>query len=349
MEFEAHSVSVKKRISDEKTQEGVNALKGAWSDYDRRRRKNLDRNRELIREVKQIEEEAINRLHDLVTETVEALRKSGIRVITAKDSVECVEYMRGVVGREDISVVPSPQTTEADIIPAFYTSNDLSIASPEYRMCEMEGIAPIHPLFPYTLGVEKGLGKEIAMGLKKTKNLVVSGLVMGKDGIVYLDEQESGAVEAAKDAMVFLLITVDRLAESDKDARSIAKLMEMASGGLIKPRKFQLRAGLHVILLDNGRLPIALSSLKEALRCIHCHSCSLYCPVFSSVGGSFGSPNAAGIGIIAAGWGQGIKTGVNRGLYYCILCKRCVEECPMGIPIPEIIRGMRRKAHISGL
>jgi len=57
----------------------------------------------------------------------------------------------------------------------------------------------------------------------------------------------------------------------------------------------------------------------------------------------------AGIGAISVSYQSGIKTGVNRGLYYCTLCKKCDLECPTDVPIVDLIRKMRKRAQVSGL
>jgi L-lactate dehydrogenase complex protein LldF len=101
----------------------------------------------------------------------------------------------------------------------------------------------------------------------------------------------------------------------------------------------------HVILLDNGRTTMLGNEFREMLRCIRCGACINHCPVYGAVGGHaygwvYSGPMGAVlipnlIGLDEAGHLPNAST----------LCGRCEEVCPMGIPLPKMLRAHRNRYH----
>jgi len=101
----------------------------------------------------------------------------------------------------------------------------------------------------------------------------------------------------------------------------------------------------HVILLDNQRSQMLGGPFHDMLKCIRCGACLNHCPVYSTVGGH------------AYGWVyQGPMGSVLTPLMTTLeqssdlpnastFCGRCEEVCPMGIPLPEMLRQLRNQEH----
>ena len=97
----------------------------------------------------------------------------------------------------------------------------------------------------------------------------------------------------------------------------------------------------HVVLLDNGRSDMLGNEFRDMLRCIRCAACANHCPVYKAVGGHaygwvYSGPMAAVlipglIGLDAAAHLPNAST----------LCGKCEEVCPMGIPLPDLMRRWR--------
>ena len=108
-------------------------------------------------------------------------------------------------------------------------------------------------------------------------------------------------------------------------------------GDLDGPRNF------HVVLLDNGRSKMLGTEFQDMLRCIRCGACLNHCPIYGAVGGHvygwvYSGPMGAVltpqlIGLEAAGDLPNAST----------FCGRCEEVCPMGIPLPKMMRIWREK------
>ena len=101
---------------------------------------------------------------------------------------------------------------------------------------------------------------------------------------------------------------------------------------------------LHLVLLDNGRSKILKDPIgRDVLKCIRCGACANVCPVYKNVGGfAYGSFISGPIGAILSP--QMLGTQAARELPYAsTLCGACADVCPVKIPIPTILRHLRRR------
>jgi L-lactate dehydrogenase complex protein LldF len=101
---------------------------------------------------------------------------------------------------------------------------------------------------------------------------------------------------------------------------------------------------LHLILLDNGRSNVLKDPVgREVFKCIRCGACANVCPVYKNVGGfAYGWFISGPIGAIFAP--QMLGTPTARELPYAsTLCGACADVCPVKIPIPAILRHLRRR------
>jgi len=100
----------------------------------------------------------------------------------------------------------------------------------------------------------------------------------------------------------------------------------------------------HLILLDNGRSKILKDPVgRDVLKCIRCGACANVCPVYKNVGGfAYGSFISGPIGAILTP--QILGTQAARELPFAsTLCGACADVCPVKIPIPTILRHLRRR------
>ncbi len=103
----------------------------------------------------------------------------------------------------------------------------------------------------------------------------------------------------------------------------------------------------HIILVDNGRLKVRESELREILFCIRCGACLNACPVFREIGGHAyvgkdgkGStyPGPVGSVISPALFGQDEFGHLARA---SSLCGACKEACPVDIDLPKLLLRVR--------
>ncbi|HSH74592.1 MAG TPA: lactate utilization protein B, partial [Longimicrobiales bacterium] len=107
---------------------------------------------------------------------------------------------------------------------------------------------------------------------------------------------------------------------------------------------------VHVIFVDNGRTKLlADEAAWEALRCVRCGACLNICPVYRQTGGHpYGWAYSGPIGAIIAPGILGLEEAMPLP-YASSLCGACADECPVRIPIPELLVHWREQAVQAGL
>lgn len=349
---------VKRLIYNKDTVERLEELKSKWKPYEKKRAKLLKQNKSLIDKVKRERVHTIKNLDEIAFATLKNFQQSGIDTFIAKNRLEAVNFMREIIEEKGVVIVPSTQTTEVGVTQAFSLSNEFVIFSLDHMMCVECGIPPMHPLFTVWEKSKRVDPKKVEKDMKekarKADVLILSALCISKDGSIFLDKKERDALNFMKKNVkdIFIIVGVDRIANSDDYCSNLAKLMSISTGELIKPDKIKtdkIKHKLHIIFMDNGRLALSRTASRNVLTCIHCYTCSLYCPIYWLIGYTYGPPEMSGIGVIKISFKEGIKRSVDRGLYYCILCARCVEECPIGVDITGEHKKLRRKVKISNL
>lgn len=99
-----------------------------------------------------------------------------------------------------------------------------------------------------------------------------------------------------------------------------------------------------VILLDNGRTSIYNDDdAYESLACIRCGACLNGCPVYKTIGGyTYDSTYSGPIGSVLTPFLRGFKD-FSHLSFASSLCGKCVEVCPVKIPLTDILLANRRK------
>jgi len=102
---------------------------------------------------------------------------------------------------------------------------------------------------------------------------------------------------------------------------------------------------MYVILLDNKRTEVfADDEGYESLACIRCGACLNGCPVYKTIGGyTYDTTYSGPIGSVLTPFLRGFKD-FSHLSFASTLCGKCVEVCPVKIPLTDILLSNRRKA-----
>jgi L-lactate dehydrogenase complex protein LldF len=104
----------------------------------------------------------------------------------------------------------------------------------------------------------------------------------------------------------------------------------------------------HVVLLDNGRSDMRGGELEPMLRCIRCGACMNHCPVYGAIGGhAYGWVYPGPMGAVLTPQMVGIERSADLP-NASTFCGRCAEVCPVQIPLPDLMRRWRERAHEAG-
>ncbi len=101
---------------------------------------------------------------------------------------------------------------------------------------------------------------------------------------------------------------------------------------------------MHIVLVDNGRSRMLGDGFREMLRCIRCGACMNHCVVYRQIGGhAYGGVYPGPMGAVLTPVLQGLETA--RDLpFACTMNGRCAEVCPVGIPLPTLLRAWRGRS-----
>ncbi|MSO73985.1 MAG: lactate utilization protein [Alphaproteobacteria bacterium] len=152
-----------------------------------------------------------------------------------------------------------------------------------------------------------------------------------------------------------VLASIDKIVPTIEDALTVARILARTSSGqeftvyttfstgARRPGDLDGPEEFHVVLLDNGRSALVGTKQQAMLRCIRCAACLNHCPVYKSVGGhAYGSVYTGPMGAVLTPIMIGIEKSAplpNASTF----CGRCEAVCPMGIPLPALMRDWRER------
>jgi len=148
---------------------------------------------------------------------------------------------------------------------------------------------------------------------------------------------------------------IERVVPTLEDATLFLRLLARSATGQASETYTTLHTGprrptdldgphaYHVVLVDNGRSRVLGGEFRDMLRCIRCGACMNHCPVYGAVGGhAYGWVYPGPMGAVLTPLFVGLDT--TRDLpNACTLNGHCAEVCPVKIPLPDLLRRLRKR------
>jgi L-lactate dehydrogenase complex protein LldG len=212
-----------------------------------------------------------------------------------------------------------------------------------------------------------GLVKDEIAGYINRANIGITGTnaITAEEGAVVLMHNEGNILQVAtRHGKHIILAGTDKIYPDIEEAINMLKLQAFYATGALSTSfiniiagasqtadiEKQLIKGVHgpremcLILVDSHRTDIANSDYRELLYCIGCGQCLLVCPAYSVYGNRFGfSSQLGGKGVVYAAL-TGEESGED-GLGICLSCRKCQQNCPLGIDTPSIVNKLRLQQH----
>ncbi len=183
-----------------------------------------------------------------------------------------------------------------------------------------------------------------------------ANMLIAETGTAVLCTNEgNGDLTASLPKTHIITTSFDRVIPTWEDASKIIRVLARSATGqkitsytsfFSGPKSQQDMDGpeeFHIVLLNNHRTEILKSEFKEMLHCIRCGACMNHCPVYKTVGGhTYDSVYPGPMGSVLSPLLRGYKQDdelPNASTF----CGRCVEVCPVRIPLTSLMRKLRDK------
>jgi L-lactate dehydrogenase complex protein LldF len=298
-----------------------------------------DANRIVLQIAKEHEVKTVVKSKSMATEEIElnrALEEAGVQAIET-DLGEYIIQLAGT-GPSHI-IVPAVHLKKEEVAALF--SEKLDIHAPT-DPTELARIAR-------EILREKFLNAE--MGISGGNFLIAE-----TGTLVLVTNEGNGRMCATMPDIHVAVVGIDKVIPDWESLTVFLKLLARSATGqklstytqfITGPRREEGEFGpkeFHLVLLDNGRSKVLKDPVgREVFKCIRCGACANVCPVYKNVGGfAYGSFISGPIGAILSP--QMLGTQIARELPYAsTLCGACAEVCPVKIPIPTILRHLRRR------
>lgn len=193
----------------------------------------------------------------------------------------------------------------------------------------------------------------------------ISGVNFGliKDGSIVIVENEGNARLCFSAPSVHIAVMgIERLLPSMSELPLFLKLLTISATGqpltnyvsIINGSKTKSEADgpieMYLILIDNGRSSVQQNiKYREILRCIRCGACMTVCPVYAHTGGhAYGSVYPGPLGAVL----NPVMFSMEKYAqlpFASTLCGRCVDICPVKIPITDMLLELRADIVREGL
>jgi L-lactate dehydrogenase complex protein LldF len=177
---------------------------------------------------------------------------------------------------------------------------------------------------------------------------------------VIVTNEGNGDLTATLPRTHIIIASIEKIVPTLEDASTLVRLLARSATGQdittyttfsTGPRRNgdpDGPAAYHVVLLDNGRSEMLGNEFADMLRCIRCGACLNHCPVYGAIGGhAYGSVYPGPMGAVLTPQLQGIDRA--RDLPNASsFCGRCEAVCPLGIPLPDMMRAWRERDFARG-
>ena len=168
-------------------------------------------------------------------------------------------------------------------------------------------------------------------------------------GGVVLTENEGNILKSTSMAKVHIVVAgIAKMVPSIDDLGVLLPLLSLHASGQSMAACNTITFGpaktgngpeqMYVVLLDNNRSELlSHEKQRKVMSCIHCGACVSVCPVYKNIGGySYATKHIGPIGTVMTPLMEGLED-YNYLNSACSLCRKCVEICPVKIPLDDLI------------
>lgn len=285
------------------------------------------------------EAKTVTRVKSMLGEEIglpEALDSAGFERVET-DLAEHINQLSG--DRPSHIVIPALHKTREEVSELF------ARAHPHHR--HIEAVAELVESARLTLR-EKYFAAEVG----------ISGanfLVADTGGVCTVTNEGNGELTMQLPRVHIVTAGIEKLVPSLDHAGVLLRLLARSALGmeltqyttfLTGPKRPGDRDGpqeMHIVLVDSGRTELLGDDLAPILKCIRCAACINHCPVYGQIGGhAYGGIYQGPMGSVLTPAMASLAKSKDLP-HACTLNGRCVEVCPVKIPLTDLMRTLRER------
>jgi L-lactate dehydrogenase complex protein LldF len=191
-----------------------------------------------------------------------------------------------------------------------------------------------------------------------TSDMGVTGgnFLIAETGSVALVTNEGNEGMCTVMPKVHVVVTgIEKVLPTFEDFATIARLLTRSATGQSISNYISLLTGvrapdepdgpdhMYFVLVDGGRSSLLGSEFQEMLRCIRCGACMNHCPVYQKIGGhAYGWVYPGPMGSVLTPSYVGLENALDLP-QAATMCGECHVVCPVGIPLPDLLRKLRER------
>lgn len=321
-------------------------------------------------------------LDRLLGEAVAALEANGCRVHLAADAREAQEVLARILDGPGLLVKSKSNDAKEVDISAGFSARGITVVETDLgdRICQLAGTPPGHTLAP-AIQVPRSRVRElfsrqmgealeddpaqlVAVARRHLRQvftearygLTGANAIAADTGAIVLVENEGNIRAATSMPEIHVVVTgITKLVPTLEDAFRVVEGASVFGAGQDIGTYVSVITGpappegpgpreVHVVLVDNGRRRAVASGYGEAFACVNCGGCLNVCPVYAHIGDRYGGKLLGGVGVLKTAFTEGIEAARRHGLSLCLLCRRCVHNCPVGIDTPKMMARLRSES-----
>lgn len=183
-----------------------------------------------------------------------------------------------------------------------------------------------------------------------------ANFIVAETGSVLIVTNEGNGRLTTTLPRVHVAITgIEKVVPTLEDASTLLRLLPRSATGQSITNYVSVLTGIrgkddpdgpehfHIILLDNGRSRLLGTELQPMLRCIRCGACMNHCPVYQNIGGhAYGWVYPGPMGSVLTPAFVGLENAIDLP-NASTFCGECAVVCPVKIPLPDLLRHLRRR------
>ena len=185
----------------------------------------------------------------------------------------------------------------------------------------------------------------------KDASICITGanFLLSESGGVVLTENEGNILKSTSSARIHIVVAgIAKVIPNIDDLSVLLPLLSLHASGQSMAACNTITFGpartgngpeqMYVILLDNNRSSLlSHEKQRKVMSCIHCGACVSVCLVYKNIGGySYGTKHIGPVGTVMTPLMEGLEE-YNHLNAACSLCGKCVEICPVKIPLDDLI------------